>query len=90
MWAVVCHDNSLLCLMDSRTETQLSGLAALCLTAAVCLTAALCLTTAVNFTAGLAAVCLTAEPSQQPIFYTIRKKENHLWTAGSQGSHTFL
>lgn len=84
MWAVVCHDNSLLCLMDSRTETQLSGLAALCLTAAVCLT------TAVNFTAGLAAVCLTAEPSQQPIFYTIRKKENHLWTAGSQGSHTFL
>lgn len=50
MWAVVCHDNSLLCLMDSRTETQLSGLAALCLTAAVCLT------TAVNFTAGLAAV----------------------------------
>lgn len=84
MWAVVCHDNSLLCLVDSRTETQLPGLAALCLTAAVCLT------TAVNFTAGLAAVCLTAEPSQQPIFYTIRKKENHLWTAGSQGSHTFL
>lgn len=78
MWAVVCHDNSLLCLVDSRTETQLSGLAALCLT------------TAVNFTAGLAAVCLTAEPSQQPIFYTIRKKENHLWTAGSQGWHTFL
>lgn len=53
---------TLLCHVDSRTKTQLSGLVGVCLTA------------------GLAAVCLTAEPSQQPIFYKIRKKENHLWT----------